>query len=99
MNLDLISSNKQNQKKKAVKMMNLLLEELLTREKFVQEVTEANFLSLEQSCKAARVLIPYIRAGQLYLLSMIVGIHYGQLSYETRSKPSAHVTKRTNFIQ
>lgn len=32
MNLDLISSNKQ---KKDVKMMNLLLEELLTREKFV----------------------------------------------------------------
>lgn len=35
MNLDLISSNKQNKTKKAVKMMNLLLEELLTREKFV----------------------------------------------------------------
>lgn len=56
-------------------MINLLLEDLLTREEFVYEVTEANFLSLEQSCKAARVLIPYIRAGQLYLLSMLVGVH------------------------
>lgn len=52
-------------------MMNVLLEELLTGEKFVQEVAEANLLPLEQSCKAAKVLIPYIRGGQLYLLGML----------------------------
>lgn len=61
----------QHEGKKLWKMTvaNLLLAEVLAGNKFVQEVTEAHFLPLEQSCSTGRGLVPYIRGQQLYLLS------------------------------
>lgn len=61
-----------NTKEKSCEKMtvaNLLLAEVLAGNKFVQEVTEAHFLPLEQSCSTGRGLVPYIRGQQLYLLS------------------------------
>lgn len=35
----------------------------------MQEVAEANFLPLEQSCKTGRGFVPYIRVQQMYLFN------------------------------
>lgn len=61
-----------NTKEKSYEKMtvaNLLLAEVLAGNKFLQEVTEAHFLPLEQSCSTGRGLVSYIRGQQLYLLS------------------------------